>query len=121
MFKIIAIVIFLSSIIALLVAGGLVSAVLALHPVSHLNSFGPVVPAISQAHAVWLPAVPMVTWAVVAASAVAGAVLWRGRQAAPGGVQVALLIASLNYFLALFFITTLLVAYFYLPMAANAA
>ena len=121
MFKVIAILVFLSSVVALVVTGGLVSSVLTLYPVAHISSFGSVVPAISQAHATWLPAVPMVTWALAAASAVAGVLLWRGRQAGPGKVQVALLIGALNYFLALFFTTTLLVAYFYLPKVANAA
>ena len=121
MFKATAILVFLSSIIALLVTGGLVSAVLALYPTAHLSSFGPVVPAISQTHAAWLPAVQMVTWAIAAVSTVAGVLLWRGRQAAPGKLQIALLIGALNYFLALLFTTTLLVTYFYLPKVANVA
>ena len=121
MFKFIAILVFLSSIIAVLVTGDLVSSILALYPIAHLSSFGPAVPTISQSHAAWLPAVPMLTWAIAVASAVAGILLWRGRQAAPGKLQVALLIGALNYFLALFFTTTLLVAYFYLPKVANAA
>ncbi|MDH5831253.1 hypothetical protein QFW80_12085 [Luteimonas sp. M1R5S18] len=121
MFKAIAILVFLSSIIALLVTGGLVSAIIALYPVAHLSSFGPVVPVISQTHAAWLPAVQMVSWAASAASAAAGVLLWRGRQAAPSKLQAALLIGALNYFLALFFTTTLLVTHFYLPKVANAA
>jgi membrane protein implicated in regulation of membrane protease activity len=121
MFKALAILVFLSSIVALLVTGGLVSAILALYPAAHLSSFGPVAPAISLTHAAWLPAVQMMTWAVSAASAVAGVLLWRGRQSAPGKLQTALLIGALNYFLSLFFTTTLLVAYFYLPKVANAA
>ena len=121
MFKVVAIVVYLSSIIAVLVAGGFVSSVLALYPVSHLGSFGPVVPAISQTHAAWLPAAPMATWAIAVVSVVAGFLLWRSRQAAAGKLQVALLIGALNYFLAFFITTTLLVAYFYLPKVANAA
>ena len=121
MFKVIAVLIFLSSILAVLLTGSLVSAVLALYPVTHLGSFGPVVPTISQTHAAWLPAVQLVTWAIAAASAAAGVLLWRGRAAASGKLQAALLIGALNYFLALFFTTTLLVAYFYLPKVANAA
>ena len=121
MFKVIAVLIFLSSILAVLLAGSLVSAVLALYPVTHLGSFGPVVPPISQTHAAWLPAVQMVTWAIAAASAAAGVLLWRGRPAGSGKLQAALLIGAINYFLALFFTSTLLVAYFYLPKVANAA
>ena len=120
MFKVAAVVVFLSSILGVLLAGSLVSAVLALYPVTHLGSFGPVVPAISQTHAAWLPAVQMVTWAIAAASAAAGVLLWRGRPAA-GKLQAALLIGALNYFLALFFTTALLITYFYLPKVANAA
>ena len=121
MFKVIAVLIFLSSILAVLLAGSLVSAVLALYPVTHLGSFGPVVPAISKTHAAWLPAVQMMTWAIAAASAAAGVLLWRGRPAGSGKLQAALLIGAINYFLALFFTSTLLVAYFYLPKVANAA
>lgn len=121
MFKIVAILIYVSSIIAVLVTGGLISSVLTLYPLSHLSSFGPVIPAISQTHAAWLPAVPIVSWAVAVVSVVAGGLLWRSRQTAAGKLQVALLIGALNYFLALFFTTALLVAYFYLPKVANAA
>ncbi|MGY1459825.1 MULTISPECIES: hypothetical protein [unclassified Luteimonas] len=121
MFKFIAILIYMSSIIAVLVVGGLVSAVLVLYPAAHLSSFGPVVPAIAQVHAGWLPAVQPVTWAVATASAAAGLLMWRSRRPASGKIQTALLIAAVNYFLALFFTATLLVAYFYLPKVANAA
>ena len=121
MFKAIAILVFSSSIIALLVTGGLVSAILALYPVAHLSSFGPVVPAISKTHAAWLPAVQIVSWAASAASVVAGVLIWRSRQATPCKLQLALFIGAVNYFLALFFTTTLLVAYFYLPRVADAA
>jgi hypothetical protein len=121
MFKFIAILIYLSSIMAVLVTGGLVSSVLALYPVSHLSSFGPVFPTIAQTHAAWLPAVPMISWAIAAVSVVTGGFLWRSQRAAAGKLQVALLIGALNYFAALFFTTTLLVAYFYLPKVANAA
>src|SRR5690606_3276269 len=107
MFKIAAILIYLSSILAVLVVGGLVSSILALYPLSHISSFGPVVPAISKTHAAWLPAVPTVSWAVAAVGVVAGGLLWRSRQPAVGKLQVALLIGALNYFLALFFTTTL--------------
>jgi membrane protein implicated in regulation of membrane protease activity len=120
MFKAIAILVFLSSIVALLVTGALVSAILELYPTAHLTSFGSVAPAISQTYAAWLPAVQMVTCAASVASAVAGVLVWRGRQATPRKLQVGLLIGSLNYFLSLFFTTTLLVAYFYVPKVANA-
>lgn len=121
MFRLVAILVYLGSIIAVLVTGGLISSVLALYPVSHLSSFGPVVPAISQTHAAWLTAAPMMGWAVAAVSVVAGGLLWRSQRAVAGKLQVALLIGALNYFFALFFTTTLLVAYFYLPKVANAA
>jgi hypothetical protein len=121
MIKAITILIYVSSVIAVLVVGVLVSSVINLYPVSHLGSFGPVVPAISKTHAAWLPAVPMLTWAIATSGVAAGFVLWRSRQAVASRIQVALLIRALNYFLALFFTTTLLVAYFYLPKIANAA
>jgi len=121
MFKFIAILIYIASIIAVLVIGGLVSSVLALYPVTHLSLFGPVVPVIAQTHAGWLPAVQPVTWVVATASVVAGLLMWRARQPVDGKLKAALVIGAVNYFLALFFTTTLLVAYFYLPKVANAA
>jgi hypothetical protein len=121
MFKVIATLIYLSSIVALLATGGIVSSLLALYPISHISSFGPVVPAIAQTHAAWLPAVPAITWVISAVSAALGLFLWRSRQASNSKLQIALAIGAFNYFLALFFTTTLLVAYFYLPKVANAA
>jgi hypothetical protein len=121
MFKVIAILIYLASIIAVLVTGGLVSSVLALYPASHLSSFGPVVPAISQTHAAWLPVVPTASLVIAAVSVAVGIFLRRSRHTPAGKLQAALVIGALNYFLAMFFTTTLLVAYFYLPKVANAA
>ena len=121
MFKVIAVLIYLSSIVALFVTGGFVSSMLALYPTSHISSFGPVVPAVAQTHAAWLPAVPAIAWGIAAVSAALGLFLWRSRQLGHGKLQAALTIGALNYFFALFFTTTLLVAYFYLPKVANAA
>ncbi|WFC40550.1 hypothetical protein [Pseudoxanthomonas sp. SE1] len=121
MFKFISILIYVGSILAVLVTGGLVSSVLALYPPTHLASFGPVVPAISKIHAAWLPAVQSATWAIAAVSAVIGLLVWRSRQPADGKLKAAVVIGAINYFLAMFFTTTLLVAYFYLPKVANAA
>lgn len=120
MFKIVSTLIYLGSIVALLVVGTLVSSVLGVYPASHIASFGPVVPAVSQAHAGWLPAAPFISWAIAAVSVVAGVLLWRAKQSGPPKLEIALLIGALNYFLALFFTTSLLVAYFYLPKVANA-
>ncbi len=121
MFKFISTLIYLGSIAALLITGGIVSSVLALYPPSYISAFGPVTPAISQLHAGWLPAVQPVTWALSSVSAIIGLYLWRSRQPQDGKLKVALAIGAFNYFLALFFTTTLLVAYFYLPKVANAA
>ena len=121
MFKFIAILIYVASIIAVLVVGGLVSAVLALYPVSHLSSFGPVVPGIALTYAGWLPVAQPVTLAVAAASAVAGLLIWRIRRPVDEKLKVALVVGAFNYFLALFFTMTLVVAYFYLPKVANGA
>jgi hypothetical protein len=57
MFRAIAVLVFLVSLLVVLMTGRLVSAVLALYPASHLASFGPAVPALSKSHAMWLPAV----------------------------------------------------------------
>jgi hypothetical protein len=121
MFKFIAILIYIASIIAVLAVGGLVSSVLALYPITHLSSFGPVVPGIAQIHAGWLPTVQPITWAMGMVSAVIGVLLWRTRGSGDGKLKAALVVGAINYFLALFFTTSLLVAYFYLPKVANAA
>lgn len=121
MFKLIAILIYIGSIVAVLAVGGLVSSVLALYPVAHLSSFGPIVPSIAQFHASWLPAVQPFTWAVASVSAVAGLLMWRAQRPIDSKLKSALVIGAVNYFLALLFTTTLLVAYFYLPKVANAA
>jgi hypothetical protein len=121
MFKFVAIWIYIASILAVLVIGGLVSSVLALYPAAHLSSFGPVVPTIAMSHATWLPAVQPASWAIAFVSAVTGLLIWRSRPASDAKVKAALLIASVNFFLALMFATTLLVAYFYLPKVANVA
>ena len=121
MFKFIAILIYIASIIAVLVVGGLVSSVLELYPVTHLSSFGPAVPVIAQTYAGWLPAVQPATWVVATVSVVAGMLMWRARRPIEGKIKAALVIGVVNYFLALIFVTTLLVAYFYLPKVANVA
>ena len=120
MFKFISILIYLGSIAALLVTGGLVSSVLALYPPSYISSFGPVTPIISKAYAGWLPAAQAVTWALSVVSVIIGIYLWRSRHPMDGKQKAALAIGAFNYFLALFFTTTLLLAYFYLPKVANA-
>ena len=121
MFKFIAILIFIASIIAVLLVGGLVSSVLALYPVTHLSSFGPVVPAIAQIYAGWLPAVQPITWVVAVGSVVMGILMWRARGLGDSKYKAALVIGAINYSLALFFTMMLLVAYFYLPKVANVA
>ena len=121
MFKFIAILIYVASIIAMLVVGSLVSSVLALYPATHASSLGPVVPAIAQTHAGWLPAVQPVTWALATTSAVTGLLVLRARWSVDDKIMAALLIGAVNYFLALFFTTALVLTYFYLPKVANGA
>ncbi|AWV08822.1 hypothetical protein C9I47_3158 [Lysobacter maris] len=121
MFKLIAVLVHAGGIAAMMVAGALVPAVLALYPPTHLGSFGPIIPAISQTHANWLPLVQPVAWAIAVVSAAIGILVWRSRKTVEVKVNAALTIGALNFSLALFFTTSLLVAYFYLPKIANAA
>jgi len=121
MYKFIAILIFIGSIIALIATGNLVASVLALYPPSHISSFGPVVPGVAKAYASWLPTAPICAYGMAAASGLFGLGLWRFRRPASGKLEVVLVVGALNFFLALFFTTMLVVAYFYLPKVANAA
>ncbi|MEG5104190.1 hypothetical protein [Microcoleus sp. AT13-A5] len=121
MYKFIAILIFISSIVALIATGNLVASVLAIYPPSHIGSFGPVIPGVAKAYASWLPAAPMWAYGIASASALVGLGIWRFRRPASGKLEVALVVGALNFFLSLFLTTMLVVAYFYLPKVANAA
>jgi hypothetical protein len=63
----------------------------------------------------------MVLWLSAALSVAAGFYLWRSRRPLETRLFSATVIAALNLFLAMFFTTALLVAYFYLPKVANGA
>ncbi len=113
--------IYISSLVALVTTAGLISRILAVYPQAHLSSFGPVVPAIATTHSAWLPLAPTLLALAAAFSTALGLYFWRSRRPRETKTFAVTLIAAVNYFLAFFCATTLLVAYFYLPKVANGA
>ena len=113
--------IYISSLVAVVTTAGLISRVLAVYPQAHLASFGPAVPAIAITHAAWLRSAPTALALVAVISTAAGVYFWRSRRPRETKTFAVTLVAAVNYFLALFCVVTLLVAYFYLPKVANGA
>lgn len=113
--------IYIGSLVAVLTTAGLISRVLALYPQEHLRSFGPVVPEISKIYASWLSSAPALLGVVAALSVLIGLYLWRSQRSRDAKTFAITLVAAISYFLALFCVMALLIAYFYLPKAANSA
>ena len=113
--------IYLCGLIGAAVTGGLLSQVLSAFPPSQVEAYGPVVPAVARTWSALLPSAPAVLWLSPAVSAAAGLYLWRSRRPLETRLFSAAVIAAINLFLAMFFTTALLVAYFYLPKVANGA
>jgi hypothetical protein len=113
--------IYLCGILGTFVAAGALTGVLSVYPRNHMESYGPVVPAVSRVWAIWLPHAPALLWSFSAISVAAGLYLWRSRRPLETRLFAAAVISAANLFLAMFCVTALLVAYFYLPKVANGA
>ena len=113
--------IYIGSLLAVLTTAGFIAQVLAAYPPDHLGSFGSVIPAISKIHASWLPSAPWLLAAAGGVSLLSCLYFWRSARPLETKTYSVALIAAINYFLALFCVMTLLVAYFYLPKVANVA
>jgi hypothetical protein len=113
--------IYLCGLVGAAVTGGLLLQVLSVFPAHQIETYGPVVPAVSRTWSTWLPNAPMVLWFSAAVSLAAGLYLWRSSRPLDTRLFACAVIAALNLFLAMFFTTALLVAYFYLPKVANGA
>lgn len=111
--------VYLCGIIGAVVTAGLLSQMLSAFPPSQMKAYGPIVPGVAQAWAVWLPNTPALLWLSAALSVAAGIYLWRSRRDRETRLFAAAVIAALNLFLSMFFVTALLIAYFYLPKVAN--
>ncbi|MCC8361620.1 hypothetical protein LK996_00790 [Lysobacter sp. A6] len=118
---IVAVWIYLAGLIGTLTTAAFLAGVLAQYPASHIESFGPVVPAVSRAWLGWLSRAPMLLGTCTAMSAMLGIYLWRSRRPIDTRLFAAAVIAALNLFLAMFCAVGLLLAYFYLPKIANMA
>lgn len=119
---IIAVWIYLCGLFGVIITAGVLAQVLAAFHASQLEAYGPVVPAVAR---IWatdlLPHAPTVLGSCAAISVAAGVYLWRSRRPLDTRRFAAAVIAACNLFLAMYFTTLLLLAYFYLPKVANAA
>jgi hypothetical protein len=113
--------IFIGSLLAALSAGSLISHILTAYPADHFQTLGATIPAISESHARWLPHAPAVLGAAALASLIVAVYFWRSSRSREIKVFAVTFAAALNYFLALFCVMALVVAYFLLPRVANAA
>ena len=112
--------IFIGSLAAALAS--LISHILAAYPKDHFRTFGSTIPAISESHAKWLPHAPSALGASALVSLVVAVYFWRSSSRSREVKAFAVtFVAAMNYFLALFCVMSLVVAYFLLPKVANAA
>jgi hypothetical protein len=118
---IIGIWIYLCGISGAVITGAMIAQVLSAYPPSHIESYGPIVPAVARSWSAWLPNAPALLWLCAVMSAGVGLYLWRSRRPLESRLFAAAVIAALNLFGAMFCATALLAAYFYLPRIANLA
>ena len=119
--KIIGVWIYLCGLFGAAITGVFLFQVMSVFPQTQLEAYGPRVPMVARAWAAWLPSTPAILWIGAVVSAAAGLYLWRSNRPLEVRLFAAAVIAALNLFLAMFFATALLVAYFYLPRVANGA
>ena len=113
--------IFIGSLVAALASGSLISHILAAYPADHFRTFGSTIPAISESHARWLPHAPTALALAALVSLAVAVYFWRSGRPRDNKTFAVTLLAALNYFLALFCVMSLVVAYFLLPKVANGA
>ena len=112
--------IFIGSLAAALASGSLISHILTAYPTDHFRTFGSTIPAISESHAKWLPHAPSALGASALVSLVVAVYFWQSSKSREVKAFAVTFVAALNYFLALFCVISLIVAYFLLPKVANA-
>ncbi|WP_369978627.1 hypothetical protein [Xanthomonas bundabergensis] len=111
--------IYLCGLFGAAITGGFLFQVMSVFPETQLEAYGLRVPMVARAWSAWLPSTPAILWIGAVTSAVAGLYLWRSSRPVEVRLFAAAVIAALNLFLAMFFATALLGAYFYLPKVAN--
>lgn len=116
-----SILIFIGSLIAALSAGSLISHIVTAYPADDFRTFGYTIPPISETYARWLPHAPLALGVSALVSLIVAICFWRSSKSREIKAFAVTFAAALNYFLALFFVMALVVAYFLLPKVANAA
>ncbi|WP_312317897.1 hypothetical protein [Stenotrophomonas sp.] len=120
MTRIIGLFLYVSSVLGLLGVAAQLSSLAALFPPSHLSTYGPRVPHISQAQAGWIPYASLVLSMTALLSILAGMWLWRFSRLTPQDKTFALAaVAALNYFIGMCVATAVLAFWFVVPKAAN--
>ena len=112
---------FIGSLAAALVSGSLISHILAAYPADHFRTFGSTIPAISESYARWLPYAPTALGLAALVSLAVAIYFWHSSRPRDTKTFAVAFVAALNYFLALFCVMSLVVAYFLLPKVANGA
>jgi hypothetical protein len=113
--------IFIGSLAGLLVSGMVISSTLAAYPTDHIHLFGPTVSNASETMARWLPHAWVVLNGAGLASVAIALYFWRSGRSREIKSFAVTLLAAINYWLALFAVMGLVVAYFLLPKVANVA
>lgn len=119
MTRILGMVLYLTSLIAVLGTGAYIAQLIEAFPVEHLASNGPRIPAVAALNARWLPHAPVLLFGAAAVSVLATAGIWRSRSRVSNRPFALAALAAANYFLSLYCSMTLLVAWFLLPRMAN--
>ena len=118
---VLAIWIYISSLAGALASGALISHILLAYPADHFRTFGSTIPAVSESYAKWLPYAPTILGYFALASLVTVGYFWRSSRPREVKTFAVALVSALNFCLSLFFVISLVVAYFLLPKVANGA
>lgn len=119
MTRILGMVLYLTSLIAVLGTGAYTAQLIEAFPVEHLASYGPRIPAVAALNARWLLHAPVLLFGTAAVSVLAAAGIWRSRSQVSNRPFALAALAALNYLLSLYCAMSLLITWFLLPRLAN--
>jgi len=119
--SVLAIWIFVTSLISLLVSASLISTTLGALPADHFSSFGSHVPAFSTTIATQAVGYPLLLRLLAGISALVAIYYWRSARPVETKTFAVTLVAATNLFCSAHFSLVVLVAYFTLPRLANGA
>jgi hypothetical protein len=103
----------------MLTSGGLISHLLTAYLTDYFRALGMITPASSEAHAQWLTHAPTELGVAALLSLVVSIYYWRSRKPRDVKTFAVVLIDAIHYFLSLFCVMTLVIAYFLLPQVAS--